>query len=153
MNRLRLLPLLFLSLPPLLLPPIGLEAADGNADPAADTPVYRLKTIPEEASKAQSIDLSGLILPAGSLVNGVRVIAGGKAIPFRLHDNLELAVAPVPGAKEFTVEFGFPREQKRDSWPKSAGECPPADRLRLFFFPGAPAMHSGAVHHPAYRGV
>ena len=76
MNRLRLLPLLFLSLPPLLLPPIGLEAADGNADPAADTPVYRLKTIPEEASKAQSIDLSGLILPAGSLVNGVRVVAG-----------------------------------------------------------------------------
>lgn len=136
MNRLRLLPLLFLSLPPLLLPPIGLEAADGNADPAADTPVYRLKTIPEEASKAQSIDLSGLILPAGSLVNGVRVVADGKAIPFRLHDNLELAVAPVPGAKEFTVEFGFPREQKRDSWPKSAGECPPAERLRLFFFPG-----------------
>lgn len=136
MRRRPLFPLLLLSALPLLVPASGAETAKPAAETAPDTPAWRLRLTPEDAAGAQSIDLSGLIVPAGSFANGVRVLADGKPIPFRLYDNLELAVAPAKGAKEFTVEFGFSREQKRDAWQKSAGNCPPSERLQLFLFPG-----------------
>lgn len=137
MTRLPSLRLLLLPTLTFFLPLPGAETAkNGSGNNGTDSPAWRLRLTPEEPAKAQSIDLSALLVPGGSFDNGVRVLADGKAIPFRLYDNLELAVAPAPGAKEYTVEFGFSREQKRDTWQKSAGTCPPSERLQLFFFPG-----------------
>ena len=134
MNRSSYATLLLLSLLAGALPLAGADSKAASL--SADAPAYRLTTAPEDAAKAQSIDLTSLLLPEASLANGVRVLADGKALPFRLHSNQELAIAPAPGAKEFTIEFGFPREQKRDNWQKNSGPCPPAERLRLFLFPG-----------------
>ncbi len=103
--------------------------------PAADEGRWRLTAQPENAALPQVLDLGALVLPE-TLEKGVRVFAGDRELPCKLHPNGVLAIAPAPEAKEFTLRFGFEEALPADRWEKTPEPAPPAERLKLSFFGG-----------------
>ncbi len=97
---------------------------------------FRLIVHPERAAEATGVDLRRLVLPVLP-ENGVQVFdQAGNIVPFQLHANEMLAIAPAPKAKEFEIYFGFGEKQPMDTWTTEVGPRPPADRLQLLFFGG-----------------